>query len=268
MGYAQETGYVPLQIEDIMQNIMLNINTQFGTTYTLETFVGTNFYKHFYAAAQEIQKNEVKTSEIFAKLQNYFKYTNEKILNPEVTPNGLLQVLKDAGYTASIKPMIEADAGKINVCVDVDDTDPDYAATKLEICTILKDNVVAGVVSMGTESETLTLTNGQAFDFKYHLPDRTDIYLRLTITLSRNNENVIGTPEESKEKLLANIAANYKLGKDFEPERYFTVADAPWAADILLEYSEDESTWESDTFEAEFDELFVVDLARIEVVEV
>lgn len=269
MGFSLDEGYVPSTISDIMARVMEGWNTQFGTTYTAETFLGTNAYKHFYALVQEAQLNDIKTSEIMLKIQDYFKLTNETILNPKVTPNGIIDALKQAGYIASVKPMIDADAGKANICVNVDDADPDYADTKLEICTLIKDYVVAGVVTQGTEVESLTLTNGQLFDFKYHLPDKTEVLLRLTVTTSRNNQNVISSPEDQKLKLLENINARYSLGNDFEPERYYTTVDAPWAADILLEYSlDDGANWDDDTYEADFDELFVVLLENIELIEV
>jgi hypothetical protein len=269
MGFSVETGYVPVTIEDIMSSIMAGVNTQFGTTYTTESFVGTNFYKFFYALAQRVMTNEVKMSEIFLKLQDYFKLTNETILNPKVTPTGLIDALEQAGYEASVKPMIDADAGKSYICVNLLGTEDDYVAMKLEVCGLIKDYTVAGVVTQGAESETLTLTNGQAFDFKYDLPNVTeDVLLRLTITTSRNNTSVISTPEESKQKLLENIQAQYSLGLDFEPERYFSVADAPWAGDILLEYSVDAgSNWLNDTFEANYDDLFEIKLENITLVE-
>jgi hypothetical protein len=139
----------------------------------------------------------------------------------------------------------------------------------LEVCTLISQYVVAGVITQGTETESIVLTNGQSFDFKYHLPDRVDVWLRLTLTTSRNNQSVIATPDETKLKLMQNIAAEYQLGKDFEPERYFTIADAPWAGDILLEYSIDEgANWETEVFESLFDDLFVVLLENITLVEV
>lgn len=268
MGFSLDEGYVPLAIPDIMALIMTGWNTQFGTSYTAETFAGTNAYKYFYALAQEAERNDIKASEIMLKVQDYFKFTNETILNPKVTPNGIIDALKQAGYTASVKPMIDADAGKASICVNVDDTDPDYADTKLEICTLIKDYVVAGVVTQGTEVESITLTNGQVFDFKYNLPDTNEVLLRLTVTTSRNNQTVISSPEDQKLKLLENIAARYSLGKDFEPERYYTTVDAPWAGDILLEYSlDDGGTWDDDTYEANYDELFVILLENIELIE-
>lgn len=268
MPYSQEQGYVPVPIESIMTSVMGYINTQFGTTYTYETFVGTNFYKYFYALAQREQDNEIQTSEIFLKLQQYFDITNERISRPVVTNPGLIEKLESEGYTASVKPMILIDAGKIHICVDVDETDPDYAATKLDICTIIKDSTVAGAVTQGTESQNIVLSNGQSFAFKYNLPTRIPVKLRLTLTLSENNQVVIGDPDTTKSNLLQNIQAKYRLGKNFEPQRYFTVVDAPWAAVVLLEWSNDAgANWFDDVFDADYDELFTFDLADITLVE-
>jgi hypothetical protein len=269
MGFASESGYTPSSIETIMLYIMDGVNTEFGTAYTEETFIGTNFYKFFYAMAQRLQENEVKASEIFAYLQQYFNITNERIQRPVATSPGLIEALADADWTASIKPMIEADAGEVNICVDVDETDDDYADLKLEIATIIKDSVAAGVVSMGTETEAIVLSNGQSFDFKFHLPNRIETYLKLTLTLSENNQVVISTPEDVKLLLLANIAEKYSLGKNFEPQRYFTTADAPWAAEVLLEWSINAGVdWFDTTIDVDFDDLYEIDLANVTLVEV
>lgn len=269
MGYSNENGYTPLTFNEIMSGIRAGVNVQLGTNYTEETFVGTNLYKYFYALVQRIQENEVKTAEIFAKLQQYFIFTNEEILDAETTPDGIIQGLAAIGYEASVKKMIEEDAGKANICVNVDDTDPEYADMKLAICQKIKDIVPAGIVTLGSESETITLSNGQSFDFKYHLPDITNVWLKLTITLSNNNTGLIGSVEDTKNKLIENIGAMYRLGLDFEPERYFTIADAPWASDIELEYSVDEGeNYTTAVFNAAFDDLFVILLENISVVEV
>lgn len=268
MSYSNENGYSAASIETIMTDIMGEINTQFGTSYTYETFVGTNFYKYFYALAQRVQKNEVKTSEIFIHLQQYFAITNESIQRPVGTSPGVIQALELAGYIASVKPMIDADAGKIHICVDVDDTDPDYADLKLEICEIIKDSISGGIVSQGTELKTIVLSNGQAFDFKYFLPNLIDVELRLTLTLSENNQNVILSPEEVKEILLENIAEKYRVGKNFEPQTYFTVQDAPWCSQVLLEWSDDAgSTWNDTVFDADYIDKFNVLLENITVIE-
>lgn len=389
MGYANENGYTPTTIETMMSSVRENINTEFGTSYTAETFMGTNFYKYFYSLMQRSQENEIKTSEIFAKLQQYFRVTNERISRPVVTNPGLIEALETNGYIASVKKPIDADAGKVFVCVDVDDgghasgivtitsyanlisgtddtitvgatvftaqagaatpgdatfqadgsnsltaesladqinahatagvlvkatavgavvtiraihggeagnsialeyddndtnvgatvsvatleggTEPeeDYEAIRLDICTIIKDSTVAGTVSQGTEEKAIVLSNGQSFDFKYNLPNRIPVLLRLTITVSENNQVVILTPEETKDILIANIAAEYRLGRNFEPQRYFSVDDAPWASDVLLEWSiNDGGSYFSTVYDAEYDDLFEFDIGDVELVEV
>lgn len=268
MGYADESGYTPQTIEQIMTSIMTGINAQFGTSYTYETFIGTNYYKYFYALAQRVQENEIKTSEIFEKLQQYFEVTNEIISRPAVTNQGLVGALETAGYVASVKPMIEADAGKINICVDVDSAALDYATKKTAIATVIKDSTVAGCVTQGAEVESIVLTNGQSFDFKYHLPNRIDVLLRLTITVSENNQAVIKSPDDIKADLLLNIGKHYRLGRNFEPQKYYSTADAPWAESVLLEWSDDDGdNYYSTVYEASFDDLFETPLENITLVE-
>lgn len=268
MSFAQENGYTPSTISALMNMVRENVNTQFGTSYTEESFVGTNFYKYFYALIQKVQENEVKTSEIFSKLQTYIDQINARVSRPVTTPLGLIEKLESEGFTASIKPTLEADAGKLFVCVDLDDEAEDYEEQKLAVATILKNSVVAGIVTMGEEVETIVLTNGQSFDFKFDLPNRIVPLLRLTITVSENNQELILSPEEVKEILLANIAARYRLGKNFEPQRYFSIVDAPWAESVLLEYSlDDGANYLSTVYEAEFDDLFECLLENTELVE-
>lgn len=388
MGFASESGYTPASIEAILTAIMDEINVQFGTSYTWETFVGTNFYKYMYTAAQRLQENEVKTSEIFTYLQQYFEQTNEQIQRPVATNPGLVEAFAAEEFIASVKPIIEADAGKVSVCVDVDDdhargtitissyanlvsgtddkvtvngtdftaqagaatpgtgtfqaatsntatalslatqinahatigalveatvdgavvllrakargtggnsitltytdndtnvgaavsgatlaggfaadADEDYDDLRLAIATIIMNSVAAGVVTQGQEVENIVLSNGQAFDFRFTLPNRQRTYLRLTLTLSDNNQVVIDSPENVKNLLIANIAAKYRLGRDFEPQRYFTTANAPWTSEVLLEWSSDGVSYSDNIFEADFDDLFTIDLADITLVE-
>lgn len=268
MGFSLENGYVPVSIETIMSYFMTGINAQFGTTYTAETFVGTNFYKYFYAIAQRIQENEVKSSEIFLKLQNYIDYINARISRPVNTNPGIVDRLGVEGYIASVKPMIEADAGKIHICVNVDNTDPDYANIKAAICTLISEITVAGAVTTGTESKSIVLTNGQSFDFKFNLPNKIPVLLKLTTTISENNQVAVGSPDDTKIKLLQNILSRYKLGKNFEPQRYFSQLDAPWTSMVVLQYSTDGgTTWLSNVFDANYNDLFTFGLEDITLVE-
>jgi len=392
MSFSQENGYVPADISTIMDSLMGYINTQFNLdpAYTTETFVGTNAYKYFYALAQRLQENEVKTSEIFIKLQSYFDFINARISRPVVTNPGLIEKLGAEGYVASVKPMVDGDAGKIHVCVDVIDNhargtvtvssyanlvsgtddsitigataftaqagaatpgagtfqaatsnaatatslaaqinahatagalveawaidavvyiralavgeggndialvytdndtnvgaavsaatllggveleegDEDYDDIRDDLFEIIKNSTVAGAVTQGTEIGTITLSNGQSFDFKYNLPNRIAVLLRLTVSLSENNQVVVGDPDDTKLALLANINERYQLGRNFEPQRYFSIVDAPWASSILLEWSDDAGgNWYSTVYDAEYNDLFDVVLENIELVE-
>lgn len=389
MSYSQENGYVPMPIDTIMAAIMDKINTQFSISpaYTAETFEGTGFYKMFYALAQRMQENEVKTSEIFQKLQGYIVLMNQRISRPVVTAPGFIEKLESEGFVASTKPMTEADRGLIHICVDTDDGDhatgnvtitsyanlvsgtddsltiagtvftaqsgaatpgtgtfqaatsnavtaaslatqinehatagalvkaraigavvhitaiqggtagnafglvytdndtnvgatvsgatlsggtdnDDYSDTRLEICTLISESTVGGTVTVGTEEEAIVISNGQSFDYKFNLPNRLEIHLRLTITLSENNQLVIGNPDDVKSTLLANIAEKYRLGKNFEPQTYFTTEDAPWASVVLLEWSDDdEATWNTTVFDSDYDDLFECDLVNVTLVE-
>lgn len=269
MGYSQENGYIPSTVEEIMDDIMAGINTQFGTSYDTATFLGTNFYKYFYALAQDVQKGEIQTSEVFLKLQGYFTQINARIARPVVTIPGLIERFKEEGFTASVKPMILADAGKISVCVDVDGTADDYATVKTQIVQLLSTMVVGGVIFQGTQTEAVVLTNGQSFDFKFFLADHIAVKLRLTLTLSDNNTVTVLSPEAVKDILDANIKERYSLGRNFEPQRYFSVDDAPWTESVKLEYSLDGgATWLSTVYVASFEDIFTYTLPDIEIIEV
>ncbi len=265
MGFALDEGYTPSTVEDLLTIVMENINTQFGTTYDYPSFVGTNFYKYFYALIQLLQENEVKTSEIFLKLQQYFIITNENIIRPVVTPPGLLEVLAAAGYEASVKPMIDGDAGKCFVCVNTDSDADDYADVKLAINTILRDSVVAGVVTQGDQVSTIVLSNGQAFDFKFALPTETPTALTLTLVVSENNQFAIDDAADIKVKLIEQVEARYSLGKNFEPQKYFAITDAPWASSVKLEYDIG-SGLVTTVFDADFDDLLTFDPDDVTIV--
>lgn len=258
-----------------MDFVMDNVNTAFDETYTTETFIGTNLYKFYYALIQRLQESETKTSEIFLKLQQYIALTNERISRPVATPPGLIEKFDTEGFIASVKPMADADAGKIYICLDkeVDDgyweDDDDYDADKIVACGIIKNSVAAGIVSQGSETESLALLNGQSFDFKYNLPNRIDILFKLSITTSENNQVEIDDPETIKQRLLDNMLERYALGKNFEPQLYFNITDdAPWAGEVTLEWSDDDgANYFTDVYEADYDDLFKILLENIELVE-
>lgn len=267
MSFSSENGYIPVTFSNVMEAIRLNINIQFGTTFTIETFVGTNWYKYFYTLVQRVLQSETKTAEIFEKLKQYISTTNQSIQRPSVSIPGLIDSFESYDYVASVKKNLIGDAGTISICVDTDEDADDYPDVKLEICNLIKHFVVAGMVSLGTETESIVLSNGQSFDFSFYLPDYTPVVLRLTLNVSDNQLVTLPTDEQIRGALNDNINARYRLGWDFEPQRYYTMVDVPWAATILLEWSDDDgANWHSTVFEAGFRDLFTFGLEDITVV--
>lgn len=269
MPYTDENNYVPETFNDLMIRFMNGVNARFGTSYTQESFVGTGWYKFFYIIAQNILTVENLFAETYAKLQDYIRTTNEKIAIPKTPREGLIKTFAERGYTISIEPQTLSNAGKLGVCVDTDGTAADYATKKQEILDILKDYTVAGLYYNGDQTGTSRLSNGQDFDFAFYLPTRRNMYLKLTVQLSQNTNIVADSIDTIQEKLLANLAALYKLGNNFEPDKYFTISrDAQYASKITLEYSftGEEGSYASSVYMADFKELFLFESSHIEVV--
>lgn len=267
MSFSQDNGYVPVDILALIDFVRQGVNTQFGNNYTTDTFIGTNWYKYFYVLIQKMLENETKTAEIFLKLQEYITITNERIQRPSVSFPGLVEAFASHDYLASVKPPNNTDRGKVFICVDTDELASDYADKKLEICGLIKDFVAAGVVSQGDQIESITLSNGQAFDFKFYLPNRIDVLLRMTATISENN--LLSVPDDValRQKVFDNIAARYKLGYNFEPERYFNLSDALWAGEVKLEWSDDAgANWHETIYDADYRDIFTFGLEDIEIV--
>lgn len=266
MSYSTDQNYVPETLADIMARFMQGVNQRFGTSYTAETFVGTGFYKYFYEVAQNILAAENTFAEAYAKLQDYFRHTNETIAIPKTPREGLIKTFKDAGYVISIEPQTQQNAGTLGVCVLVDTAAETYAAQKAQILTMLKDYTVAGLYYAGTERGEVTLSNGQVFEFGFYPPAKKEASLKLDITLSKNSTILADKEDEVKDKLLANLAQLYTLGNNFEPEKYFTISrDAPYASAVKLQWKTD-GAYSGDIYQANFKDLWLFSKERIEVV--
>lgn len=267
MSYAQDTGYTPRTIPAIMEDVRVRVNAAFGLTYDEATFAGTNWYKYFYLQAQLVEKGEITTSQVFQKLQDYIQTTNDKINRPSVSYPGVVEAFEDAGFLASIKPPELADAGKVGICVDLDNGAPDYPAKKTQVLTLLSQFFAAGMVFLGSETGTVVVKNGQSMPFAFSLPNRIQVVLRLTFVKSPNSLIDIPSDEVIRQTLFDNIAARYKLGYQFEPQRYFTQSEALWASTVKLEWSNDSGVnWHQENFAATYIDVFTFELDDINVV--
>lgn len=265
MSFEQENGYTPRTFDEFMEALRLGVNAKNSTSYTAETFVGTNWYKFFYPLVQEALKNETKAAEIFQRLQEYFQQTNEKILRPTVSYPGLFDAFGSQGFVISIRPPATSYAGILGVCVDTDESAGSFASVRLQICNLLKDYTAAGMVFDGSHVETLTLTNGQNFPFGFFTPSRVPILLRVTAIESENNKLPVPDDISLRQQVADLIKERYRLGFNFEPQRYANVDEMPWAGSVVLEWSTDGSIWHDEIADLNFNALYTFNLEDIAV---
>lgn len=266
MPFSKENNYTPETFDDVMTRLREGVNAKFGTSYTQTSFVGTGWYKFFYPLVQQILETENLFAQTYAKLQDYIRQSNEKIAQPKTPREGLIEVFKQNGYTASLKPQTVSNGGTLYLCVDLNPNDADFNSHAQKVWDLLKTYTVAGLYYNGTHRGTSRLSNGQDFTFAFDTPTRTPIYLKLQVQLSQNSTIVADKESVIKEKLLANLDQFYHLGNNFEPARYFTVSrDAPYAAAVALSYSTDDETYSTAVYQAEYTDLFVFDVSRISV---
>jgi hypothetical protein len=270
MSYTDNNGYEPRTFDDLMTTLMGGINKEFGSTYDYERFQGTNWYKFLYPLVQLIIESEADFSNIWEKYTDYIRTLNESIAIPKTPVEGLIAAFKNVlGIEISVAEAEENTAGILSVCANVDNTAADYADTKQKIIDALLKYSVAGVYTDGDQRGTAVASNGQNFEYGFWLPQKIDTILQLNITLSRNSDVVSDTPEAAKEKLINNLKNLYKLGMDFEQQKFFNIdRDAPYASDITLFYKNSKTGGEftADVYHANFRDLFLFDPENISVV--
>jgi hypothetical protein len=260
MPFNTEFGYVPETVNALIARLVPYINVQFGTTYTYESFQGTNFYRFVYSIAQLMYETEVDTGEIYNKLQDYFRITNEQIEVPRTPLQGLIEEFDKISLDASFD---QSTPGELGTCVNVGVADIDAganAALKASIIEVLALYTVAGLTYAGAKTGNYTFSNGQTFAYKFDVPVEVPVLIRATITISTNNQSRVFTTEEVRTIIDDNIKEKYALGNNFEPEKYLTAADVPFAATILVEYSlDDGSNYLTEVYEADFKDLITYD---------
>ena len=112
-----------------------------------------------------------------------------------------------------------------------------------DIIDRMHDWLTAALYYNGNQAGSKVALNGQTFDYKFALPTDVDILVRITVTASANSTSPVLNENQIRDIFDANLLALYRLGLDFEPEKYLEISrDLPFASDILLEYSEDGGT--------------------------
>lgn len=267
MTYTVTNGYSPRSYETILAECVQVVNEQFGTSYTSQSFTGTNLWKFLYATIQGLMTVENNIAELGVKLQDYIRTQNESLIIPRSSYDGIMQIIKDElGLVSSIKRIEdEAEAGQIFLAVDVDNTSDDYADRKAQIFKILHENMGVGLFYNGTEQGQVTASNGQVFNYAFDLPSETALKIKIQVRVSENSTLFVETPVEIKNKFLANFAKFYRLGFNFEPQIFLCRdRDLPFASEINISYMTN-GEYKTDILEAMFDEKFTINPDDVEV---
>lgn len=270
MSYTLTNGYSPRDYETILAQCVDVVNEQFGTTYTTQTFKGTNLWKFLYATIQGLMEIENNIAELGAKLQDYIRTQNEELIIPTSSEDGFMALLeREMGLISSFKPTDSAsNAGQIYLAVDIDNKAEDYEIKKQQIFELMAKHLGAGLFYHGTETGTVTEANGQPFSYAYELPKQTNFRVKVQVRVSDNTNLFIETTNKIKEKFLANFAKAYRLGYDFEPQAYLCKDDLPFASEIKVTYSKDDGSFSGDVYDAPYNEKIIVtsNLVEVEVI--
>mgnify|MGYP004548056939 CR=1 FL=1 len=269
MSYSIENGYEPRSFDDILSDYVGGVNTQFGTSYTTASIVGTDWYKYGYAGIQLAMGVEQRLSEVAAKISDYITYINDSIKLPKSTPDGLMAALQDElGVISSIKPVeSEDDAGHLDIACIVDIEAENYAEIKQSIIDKLGKYATTGLVYSGTETGQYTALNGQKFNISYGLPNIKNMWVKITATVSRNTLDFVPIENVVSLKFTENFNKAYRFGNDFEPDAYLCKDDLPWASDISIQYSEDGTTYKSGVYKSPYNDLITLKEVTTEIID-
>lgn len=269
MSFSVVNGYSPRSYETILADCVAVVNQEFGTSYTSQTFVGTNLWKYLYATIQGMMTIENNISELGVKLQDYIRTQNEELIIHRSSVDGFMQVMEDElNIISSLKPCeSDADAGEIYLAVDIDSEGADYADKKQQIFNLMHKYLTAGLHYNGTETGTVTATNGQVFNYAYELKSEKALKIKIQVRVSENNNLFVETTNNIKEKFLENFSNLYRLGFDFEPQQYLNISrDLPFASEIKIQYSTNSgSSWATEVLESDYKTKFIIDDASVEV---
>lgn len=265
MTYTVTNGYSPRSYETILTECVQVVNEQFGTSYTNQSFTGTNLWKYLYATIQGLMTVENNIAELGVKLQDYIRTQNEELIIPTSSENGFTALLeREMGLIASFKPTESSSAGQIHLAIDIDNTAEDYAEKKQQIFNLMAEHLGAGLFYNGTEQGTVTELNGQSFNYAFDLPSVTNLKVKIKVKVSENTNLFVETTNKIKEKFLANFAKAYRLGYDFEPQVYLCKDDLPFASEIKVTYQSNGS-YSGEVLNSAYDEKIIITENNVEV---
>ena len=267
MSFNVVNGYTKQTFNELLATLTQAVNEQFGTNYTVDSIVGSNHFKSFYGGLQLVMESENKINDLQVKVVDYIRTINESISAPISSVDGTIKYFKDnLGLDVSL-------AGQPAIAVDIDPSTSDFNSRKQQIFDALRISQTEGLYWYNPSTEAKTneyrgessALNGQAFPYAFFTPVAFPMYVKITITRSRDNLAYQLNTAQIEQLFRTNFASRYSLGRDFEGERYLSICDVPSAADVKVEWSTDNASWTEGVREMEFDSK--ISIAGITVVE-
>lgn len=275
MSYDVINGYGKQTFPDLMKIMTDSINRHFDTDYTTDTVVGSNHFKFFYGGLQLVMETENKIAELGVKIADYIRTVNESIQAPVSSVDGTIQYFKkNLGLNVSLRAITDVSlAGKPKIAVDIDSASADFESRKQQIFDALRLSQTEGLYWFNPSTTPAdneyrgesSALNGQAFPYAFYIPREVPIYVRITVTRSRDNLSFQLNVTQIREIFESNFAKMYSIGRDFEGDTYLSTCDIKSAASIVVEWSDDNINWSSAVREMEFDTK--ITLKNVEVIE-
>ena len=275
MSFNVVNGYTKQTFNELLATLTQAVNEQFGTNYTVDSIVGSNHFKSFYGGLQLVMESENKINDLQVKVVDYIRTINESISAPISSVDGTIKYFKDnLGLDVSLRPITDVSlAGQPAIAVDIDPSTSDFNSRKQQIFDALRISQTEGLYWYNPSTEAKTneyrgessALNGQAFPYAFFTPVAFPMYVKITITRSRDNLAYQLNTAQIEQLFRTNFASRYSLGRDFEGERYLSICDVPSAADVKVEWSTDNASWTEGVREMEFDSK--ISIAGITVVE-
>lgn len=275
MSFNVVNGYTKQTFNELLATLTQAVNEQFGTNYTVDSIVGSNHFKSFYGGLQLVMESENKINDLQVKVVDYIRTINETISAPISSVDGTIKYFKDnLGLDVSLRPITDVSlAGQPAIAVDIDPSASDFNSRKQQIFDALRISQTEGLYWYNPSTEAKTneyrgessALNGQAFPYAFFTPVAFPMYVKITITRSRDNLAYQLNTAQIEQLFRTNFASRYSLGRDFEGERYLSICDVPSAADVKVEWSTDNASWTEGVREMEFDSK--ISIAGITVVE-
>lgn len=275
MPFSVVNGYTKQTFDELLATLTAAVNEQFGTDYTTDTIIGSNHFKSFYGGLQLVMESENKINELQNKVVDYINVINDSISAPISSADGTVRYFRDnLGLNVALRPITDVSlAGKPAIAVDIDPTAADFDSRKQQIFDALRISQTEGLYWYNPSTEAAdneyrgesSALNGQAFPFAFFTPRDFPMYVRITVTRSRDNLTYQLNTAQIEQLFRDNFAEQYTIGRDFEGERYISVCNVTSAANVKVEWSTDDASWTEGVRQMEFDTKITI--AGVTVVE-